>query len=201
MTRICFVRHGITEWNKERRAQGQSDIPLNDSGKIQAQLLAARMKEEGWDHIFSSDLSRAKETAEIVAAAIGLPVYTDQRLREMHKGETEGTTLRERIARWGEEWESLELGIEADPSISSRGTSFISDVVASYPGRNILVVSHGALITLTVKSLVPEQDTNQHLHNTSVTILENSGIGWRCELFNCALHLKGAAQQIRCSLL
>jgi len=194
LTRIGFVRHGITEWNKERRAQGQSDIPLNDFGRLQAQLLAKRIKEEEWDCIFSSDLSRAKETAEIVATAIGLPVYTDQRLREMHKGETEGTTLEERIARWGEEWESLELGIEADPSISGRGTSFISEVIASYPGRNVLVVSHGALIALTVKALVPEQDTEQHIHNTSVTIIEQSGSKWRCELFNCAIHLSELAQ-------
>ena len=126
------------------------------------------MKEEGWDCIYSSDLSRAKETAEIVASVIGLPVYTDQRLREMHKGKTEGTTLEERIARWGEKWENLELGIEADSSISSRGTSFISEVIALYPGRNILVVSHGALIALTVKALVPEQDINQHIRNNFV---------------------------------
>lgn len=196
LTRIGFVRHGVTEWNKERRAQGQSDIPLNDSGRLQAQLLAERMKEGRWDHIFSSDLSRAKETAEIVATAIGLPVYTDQRLREMHKGETEGTTLEERITRWGEEWENLELGIEADSSISSRGTSFISEVIARYPGRNILVVSHGALIALTVKALVPEQDIDQHIHNTSVTVLECNGVGWRCGLFNCAQHLTGVAKRI-----
>ncbi|WMT42783.1 histidine phosphatase family protein [Paenibacillus sp. D2_2] len=197
MTRIGFVRHGITEWNKERRAQGQSDIPLNDSGRLQAQMLAERLKNGEWDCIFSSDLSRAKETAEIVAAAIGLPVCMDQRLREMHKGEIEGTTLEERVARWGEEWESIELGLEADPSITGRGISFISEIVASNPDKNILVVSHGVLITLTVKALVPEQDIDQHIHNTSLTILEHCGSEWRCELFNCAIHLSESAQSKR----
>lgn len=102
MTEIIFIRHGLTDWNIERRAQGQSDIPLNNKGRKQARQLATRLKNSKWHLIFSSDLLRASETASIVADSLGLVVQTDQRLREIHKGETEGTTLEERISKWRE---------------------------------------------------------------------------------------------------
>ena len=99
----------MTDWNTERKTQGQSDIPLNEEGRQQARALALRLGTEQWDLIFSSDLSRAKETADIVAGTLGLSVQTDHRLREMHKGETEGTTLEERINRWGNQWKAYLL--------------------------------------------------------------------------------------------
>lgn len=190
MTRIGFIRHGETVWNAERRAQGQSDIPLNDQGRRQARCLAERLRTEPWDCLFSSDLSRAKETADIVAEAIGVPVRTDPRLREMHKGEIEGTTPEERIARWGEQWEKLPLGIEEERSIVGRGTSFLSELIESARGKNILAVSHGALIGLTVRSLIPHVNVDVHFHNTSITIVRYDGSKWDCELFNCAKHVQ-----------
>lgn len=66
MTLIGLIRHGVTDWNYEYRAQGQVDIPLNDEGRRQAELLSKRMENEEWDYIYSSDLSRALETAEII---------------------------------------------------------------------------------------------------------------------------------------
>lgn len=128
MNRIGLIRHGITIWNRERRAQGQTDIPLHEIGKRQAIALADRLTNESWDYIYASDLSRAKETAEIIATAKGLELRTDNRLREMFKGETEGTTLEERIHKWGRDWEKQQLGIEEDQSIISRGLSFIHEI-------------------------------------------------------------------------
>lgn len=196
MTRLGLIRHGITEWNRERRAQGQSNIPLNDIGRWQARLLAERLRAGGWDCIYSSDLSRAQETAELVGTVLGLTVVTDERLREMHKGETEGTTLEERIARWGQDWIELELGIESRESITARGISIISEILHHHKGQNVLIFSHGALISYTVKALIPEQNIDQHMHNTAVTIIKhNDGCGskWACELFNCAGHLSDQA--------
>ncbi|MBS4199163.1 histidine phosphatase family protein [Bacillus sp. FJAT-49732] len=189
MTQIVLIRHGITDWNTERRAQGQSDIPLNEEGRQQARALASRLKSEKWDLIFSSDLSRAKETADILAKTLGLDVQTDHRLREMHKGETEGTTLEERINRWGSKWESLSLGIEDDKSITRRGTSFLSEIMKTYKGKRILVVSHGALIGNTIKGLIPSTNIDVFFHNTSMTTINYNGSDWNCELFNCAKHL------------
>nr|WP_090577881.1 histidine phosphatase family protein [Paenibacillus sp. OV219] len=188
MTKIGLIRHGITEWNIEKRVQGQSDIPLNDTGRQQARSLANRLKSEEWDYIFASDLIRAKETAEIIAQTMGLHVKTDERLREMYCGEIEGTTLDERVSRWGDEWGKLELGIEDDETIMSRGMSFIEDISTSLPGEKVLIISHGALLGVTLKKLIPHVDTEEHLKNTSITVL-NLKSKWECELYNCARHL------------
>ncbi|MBP3964046.1 histidine phosphatase family protein [Paenibacillus lignilyticus] len=188
MTRIGLIRHGITDWNVEGRAQGQSDIPLNETGRLQALALAERLRNEPWDIIYSSDLSRAKETADIVAGFMGLTVLTDRRLREMYKGEMEGTTLTERIQKWGERWLDLAPGQEDDDSIISRGTSFISEAAETYRGKNILVISHGVLIGSTIQHLIPSVDTKVHIDNTSVTTITQRGSIWECELFNCSKH-------------
>lgn len=190
MTQIIFIRHGMTDWNYQRRAQGQSDIPLNEEGRNQARQLASRLKEDMWDLIFSSDLSRASETASIVAESIGLVVQTDKRLREMHKGVTEGTTLEERISKWGEQWESLSLGIEEDESIIQRGSSFVFELLRNYSDKRILVVSHGALIGLTIKYFIPDINIDIHFGNTSITELNYINDEWEYNLINCTSHLE-----------
>jgi 2,3-bisphosphoglycerate-dependent phosphoglycerate mutase len=192
---VGFIRHGITDWNIERRAQGQSDIPLNDIGRSQAHALASRLKNElaEWDLIYSSDLSRAKETADIIARMLGLTVAVDTRLRERHCGLLEGTTAAERIERWGEQWESLSFGGEDDEEAGDRGVNFMKELVVLHPGKSVLVVSHGALIRLTLERLLPDLAMDEHLHNTSVTILTNSGTSWECPLYNCAKHIGESA--------
>ncbi|MDQ0344645.1 broad specificity phosphatase PhoE [Lederbergia wuyishanensis] len=85
MTTIGFIRHGITEWNVLGKAQGISDIPLNNIGKRQALALGNRLKvSEYWDFIISSDLSRAVETAKIIGDILHLPIHSDMRIREIH---------------------------------------------------------------------------------------------------------------------
>ncbi|PPK87681.1 putative phosphoglycerate mutase [Neolewinella xylanilytica] len=189
MTRIGFIRHGITDWNVEGRVQGQTDIPLNEAGRKQAYALADRLKGEEWDLIYSSDLSRTGETAEIVAKALGLPVRTDIRLREMHCGEVEGTTPEERIARWGKDWKSLPLNIESSASIVDRGLSFVFYLLDNHAGSSVLVVSHGALVRLTLKVLIPHVDTKERLRNASITTLAHLNGSWDCALYNCAKHI------------
>ncbi|WP_337019427.1 histidine phosphatase family protein, partial [Oceanobacillus massiliensis] len=71
MTEIGLIRHGSTAWNKERRAQGSSDIPLDEEGLMQAKLVAERLSAEKWDVMYSSDLSRARQTAEAIADKTG----------------------------------------------------------------------------------------------------------------------------------
>ncbi|WP_104419514.1 histidine phosphatase family protein [Neolewinella xylanilytica] len=189
MTRIGFVRHGITDWNLENRIQGQTDIPLNDTGRKQAHALANRLKGEEWDVLYASDLIRARETAEIVAAAMGVSVRTDPRLREMNCGAVEGTTQEERIARWGENWKSLPLNIESKESIVDRGLSFTSYLLANYQDSSVLVFSHGALLRLTLKQLIPQVDTRERLRNSAITTLVHFAGSWDCELYNCTKHI------------
>jgi broad specificity phosphatase PhoE len=90
MTTLLLVRHGETDWNREGRWQGWADPPLNDTGRAQARALAAQVEGDGFRSLWSSDLSRARETAEIVGAHIGLEVRLDERLREGGRGRWEG---------------------------------------------------------------------------------------------------------------
>lgn len=189
MIEIGFIRHGITEWNLQGRMQGQTDIPLAPQGREQAALLAARFQSEDWDGILSSDLIRARETAEIVAAASGIRFLgTDQRLRERYFGELEGTTLPERVARWGENWRQMDLGREPVESLLSRWDSFLEDLVRVHKGRRLLIVSHGGFIEPVLANRC-HTVVEGHLANTSLTVVLSEPGGWRCTLLNCTKHL------------
>ena len=112
MIKIGIIRHGSTTWNVEGRAQGNSDIPLDEEGLLGANKLAERLKKENWDIVYSSNLMRAKQTANIIAVKSGIPIYLDPRLREVGGGLIEGTTEDERVLKWGEKWWHLDLGME-----------------------------------------------------------------------------------------
>lgn len=189
MTMIGLIRHGVTDWNYEFRAQGQTDIPLNDEGLRQAELLSRRMKNEEWDYIYSSDLTRALDTARAIGRVKDIEVKTDQRLREMNCGLIEGTTEQDRVGKWGYAWSKLDLGIESTDSIITRGMDCITEISEKHPDQKILIVSHGALLGLTLKKLIPHIDTEEHLENTSLTILNKIDNRWDCQLYNCIQHL------------
>lgn len=180
----------MTEWNALRRAQGISDIPLNQIGIKQAQALAERFSLEGkWDVIISSDLSRAKETAQIIANKLNMSISIyDQRIREINCGEIEGTTEEQRMQKWGTSWREVDLGMEKFEEVAKRGSEFLEEAVITYKDKRILVVSHGALIGLTLQQLLPEMFPTTYIENTSVTILENIQSKWSCDLYNCTKH-------------
>ncbi|MEI4770859.1 histidine phosphatase family protein [Psychrobacillus sp. FJAT-51614] len=190
MTTIGLVRHGITEWNILNRSQGISDIPLNEVGKKQAVALANRLSLEGkWDIIVTSDLSRAKETGQIIATKLNLTVRCDERIREINCGEMEGTTEEERLNKWGTNWRELDLGMEKFEDVAKRGYEFLSEIITTYSDKHVLVISHGALIGLTLQRLLPKKFPKTHIDNTSLTILNNSQGTWDCTLYNCTKHL------------
>ncbi len=150
MTLLTLVRHGETDWNRDRRIQGSTDIPLNDTGRAQARAAAAGLR---GDIIVSSDLSRARETAEIIAAELDLPaptLYPD--LRERAYGDAEGVDAVDFIRRWGD-WHTAEVpGAEPWPHLRERGLRALAAVVrdarrATAPAAaSVIVVTHGALI-------------------------------------------------------
>src|SRR5687767_15916178 len=107
MARLYIFRHGETDWNLARRIQGHTDIALNERGRDQARDLANRLERYPIQAILSSDLARARETAEIVARRSDVPVFVDERLREASLGDAEGLTVDEAIARFGAEaWQT-----------------------------------------------------------------------------------------------
>lgn len=191
MTTVGFVRHGITDWNIQGIAQGSSDVPLNETGRQQAESLANRLAaEEHWDLIISSDLSRAKETAEIIGRKLFLPVnHFDARLRERSGGKIEGTTEAERLEKWGANWREHDLAMENLDKATERGVACLEDILKNFKGQRVLLVSHGALIGLTLQKLLPEKFTETSMDNTSITILKNAESRWDCTLYNCTVHL------------
>ncbi|WP_458462662.1 histidine phosphatase family protein [Paenibacillus sp.] len=195
MTQIALIRHGSTVWNKEKRSQGQTDNPLDQDGREQAVLLAARLAEESWDAIYASDLERASETARIIGDRLGIQeIHLDPRLREMGGGQVEGTTEEERIAKWGADWSTLDLGRELADAGTVRGSAVLEDIVQQHPDGRVIVVSHGAVLRNTLQGLVPELDISAKLSNTSITRIAKKDDTWQCELYNCSVHLDSSKE-------
>lgn len=189
MIKIGLIRHGCTDWNKEGRAQGHSDIPLCEEGIEQARKLAERLEHEKWDVIYSSDLGRAAKTAVAIANKKGIELNLDTRLRERHGGQIEGTTEAERINKWGDNWRDLDLGVEPRSEITERGMAGIKDMMKEHPNQNILIVSHGAFIKQLLRTWFPGQDMEASLGNCSITVVETDGNEWNLALHNCVVHI------------
>ncbi|MDB5055307.1 MAG: histidine phosphatase family protein [Bacilli bacterium] len=194
MTIIGIVRHGVTDWNQQGRAQGQQDVALNADGVKQADVLARRLAEEDWDMIYTSDLRRASATAEMIASQLGKQITGfDPRLREKTHGRLDGTTVAERIEKWGENWRELDHGEESDQHMLLRSLDFLQEMTIRYPNGKILLVSHGAWIRTLLAELFKEMEIT-FLDNTCVTMIEwdeqHTEAGWKCLLFNCTKHLQ-----------
>ncbi|MFC7458235.1 histidine phosphatase family protein [Brachybacterium sp. GCM10030267] len=160
-TRLVLVRHGQTDFNRDGRLQGQVDIPLNAAGAKQAALLAAAVAENPPDLIVSSPLQRAHETARAIGQACGLEVSTDEAFLERGFGQWEGLTGDEIRRRWPTEhaaWrdhrEVTGLDVEDRPAVGSRVAAACRQLVADNRGGTVMVVTHGAAITLAITALL-----------------------------------------------
>jgi 2,3-bisphosphoglycerate-dependent phosphoglycerate mutase len=189
MTTYGFIRHGSTEWNQLGKLQGQLDIQLTEEGRSQAHLLGRRFNKKDWDYIVCSDLSRAHETARIIAAESGIPLlHTSAKLRERSFGLLEGTTLTDRIEQHGQDWRKLDLGVESDESVFERWTDYEHELKDKYPRSRILIVSHGSYIG-TILRVLDLEEPDGYLTNTSLTIIHHDGSDWSCSLYSCTKHL------------
>jgi 2,3-bisphosphoglycerate-dependent phosphoglycerate mutase len=142
MTTLLLARHGETDWNRELRIQGSSDIALNERGREQASALAQELADVPLDAIYSSDLSRARETADAVAATHELEIQLDPRLRERSFGSWEGLT-REDIAQLPDG--SRHDG-ESDDEVRERVLEAVQAIADAHPGEQVLVVAHGGAL-------------------------------------------------------
>ncbi|WP_280153023.1 histidine phosphatase family protein [Piscinibacter sp. XHJ-5] len=153
-TRVIAIRHGETAWNVDTRIQGQLDVPLNDVGRWQARRVALAVADENLAALYASDLLRAYETAQAVAAACGLPVVTDVGLRERGFGEFEGHTWQEIETRWpqqSERWRRREIdfapgGGESLRRFYDRTIAAATRLAAAHPGQTIAVIAHGGVM-------------------------------------------------------
>lgn len=158
---IFLARHGETDWNRDRRWQGHTDIALNEAGRQQARELAETLRGQGLTGAHTSDLSRARETAEIVARALGLPdVSVDFRLRERSFGVFEGLTEGECVELYPEQWASYRSdlrrpppGAEAYEAVTARMREGVEELLTVSPEGTLLVVSHGGAMRALLLSL------------------------------------------------
>jgi glucosyl-3-phosphoglycerate phosphatase len=160
---LVLVRHGETTWNAEGRAQGHADVPLSEVGHRQAKLLAAALAAVEPARLWSSDLSRALQTAEHIAEATGLAIEPDARLREYDVGMRSGLTLPEFAAGFPREYDAwlaedaslLVPGEETTEQVRDRVVPALRDCLATLePGRTGIVVLHGACLKVGLMGLL-----------------------------------------------
>ncbi|GAB4225751.1 MAG: hypothetical protein Tsb0021_01000 [Chlamydiales bacterium] len=169
-TTFILIRHGETDWNAEQRVQGHTDVPLNKKGHFQAQKLARKLKKiyPGIQRIYSSDLSRAYQTARYTAHLFELPIKTDINLRELDCGTSEGMKKSEKIALYKREWEKLEFeyplkqerwkhtpvpGEETISHLVDRFNQTLLKISQVHPGEKIAIFSHGKAISSFLESI------------------------------------------------
>jgi probable phosphoglycerate mutase len=154
MTRLILLRHGETEWNLEKRAQGYQDSPLSKTGLAQARAIARRMANQPFDLLYSSDLKRAWRTAGYIAQASGHTPVADPCLRERHLGIREGLTREEFAARYPGIWKVYRTadpeaplpGGESLGEFHRRAAACCESLVQRHPGQTIVAVTHGGFL-------------------------------------------------------
>ncbi|MCX7236302.1 MAG: histidine phosphatase family protein [Burkholderiales bacterium] len=205
-TRICFVRHGETNWNAERRMQGHIDIPLNANGISQAERLAnalIRVK-HSFDVIYSSDLERALHTANAVARALSLDVQITPRLRERNVGKLQGLLLAEAPVLLPEIWQrhiARELdhdlgGGESIRTFHQRMQDILELFLNEHRGQSVLAVSHGGSLDM-IYRIVTQQALDAErvavVPNTSLNWITHDGSTWSVECWADTSHLSESA--------
>jgi broad specificity phosphatase PhoE len=202
MTRIILTRHGQTLWNTEGRVQGSLDSPLTEKGILQARSLAVRLRDEGIQHIYSSDSLRAIGTAEEIRCELGLDtLITDPALREFAFGEWEGCIwqeLRDANPDVFKIWDSephlvTTPGGENMGLVMERSWNFLQQIIKSHPEETICVVTHGLTLKILVtKALgfeVHEWAKTPWQHNTALNIFEVVGHEWKPRIVGDCTHL------------
>ena len=199
--RVVVVRHGRTAYNHEDRWQGQLDVPLDDVGLRQAASMAPAVGSFDPVAIVSSDLSRARMTADAIAATTGLPVVEDVRLREIYAGQWQGLTGAEVRARFPAETERIRAGEDIPRGIDgetwhelgARVAQAMTDFAASLPERAVgVVVTHGAAARAGLGTMLELPFEHWRvlgsLQNCAWAVLEAESFGWRLGGWNVTAH-------------
>lgn len=212
-TRVVLIRHGETDWNRDRRIQGQTDTPLSALGRRQALAIGQRLKRERFTAIYASDLQRAWDTAQAIGQATlaersdaPQPV-ADRRLREMDFGEWEGKTSAE-IAASHPEAHARSKHRDADFRIPG-GESFrdlyertvdaVTSLVDAHPGGTLCVVAHGGILDMMYRhthAIALDQPRVFSLYNAAYNCLEHEGGRFRLEVWGEVAHLDALSDAV-----
>lgn len=163
---LYLVRHGETEWNRMHRIQGSSDIPLNDTGRGQARATGRLLARRQWDAVYASPLSRAFETAQLIAAELGLPEpVADEGLVERNYGEAEGLTGWEVETRYP--GSTPVPGREPRSTVAARVLPALLALAERHPEQAIIAVTHGGVIRSVLQAVEADQ-RHERIRNGSV---------------------------------
>jgi broad specificity phosphatase PhoE len=200
---VYLIRHGETDWNRDGRWQGHRDVPLSVAGRAQAKRLAHRLSksEPRFDSLFSSDLSRALETARILGGALGLRPTATPELREINLGTWAGKTREEIALAFPGEWLRMQRnediprgGGETFSAFQRRILEWLNRATKDQERRTICAVTHGgcirAVLLHTLGLTWAERDRIPSIDNGSITIVERSAGEWKVVRMNDAQGLR-----------
>ena len=182
-TQICIIRHGETDWNQERRIQGQIDIPLNDTGRSQAMAMAldAEIGHSPFHAIYSSDLSRAQETADVLARRCGLKTISRKDLRERHYGIFQNVVKKEAEFLYPEAYalyiaRDMDYDFETGESLrnfAKRTTQAFEWIARHHEGKRVAVVCHAGPLDIMYRTA-----TGRPLNTPRDFDIPNCALNW-----------------------
>lgn len=201
--RIILIRPGETDWNRWGRWQGWVAAPLNEHGRQQAQRLAKFVRNIGMSALYSSDLRRAAETAELLAEKLGYRPIFDARWRERNIGNWQGLTVKEMRSWYPDEYQHLTAdrtgfhvpGGESLNEVLARTREAFKDILAQNKGETVGILSHTTAINMLLADLIPSYTIgSEEFDNTSVTTILHADSGeWQLVAANDVMHLEGLA--------
>ncbi len=204
--RLLLIRHGETDWNVTLQYQGQAQTPLNANGVAQARRVAHRLRHAGAVALYSSDLARAWQTAEIIGELLNLEPVSMPELREIDVGQWEGLTPEELYRRFPEHMEAYErdpartvrLGGESYLQLQARGLAALQQIERNHlADQTIIVVSHGGTIRAILCHVIGLDLGNfgrLWLDNGSISELRYNAAGWRLTGLNDRSHLESTIE-------
>jgi 2,3-bisphosphoglycerate-dependent phosphoglycerate mutase len=206
-SRLCLIRHGETAWNAEGRVQGQTDVPLSATGHAQARAVRAALEGRRFAALYSSDLARVRQTAAPTAAAHGLEVRLEPRLRERHYGKFETLTYaeaRERLpadyARFKAKDPDYDFGTgESLRAFYERAVACVGAIAARHAGETVLVFTHGGVLEMVRRHALASglsAPRDFEIPNAALNWVEAGPAGWRVLAWAEAAHLEGALDDL-----
>ncbi len=200
-TELIVVRHGETVWNEIGKQQGWLDTELSELGRAQAQAIADSLTGEHFDALYSSDLGRAMQTAEIIGERLGLEILTDTRLRERNLGIMQGLTMAEFEQKYPEKYAQFRGGdpdyvIPDGESVRQRYERNITcaeELARHHGGQRLLVVAHGGILNSFFRHAVGMDLTAPRhfsLYNASINTFTLTDGQWRLDRWGDTHHLK-----------
>jgi broad specificity phosphatase PhoE len=203
---LYIVRHGETEWNAQGRIQGHTDIAMSDKGRQQARALARRLAQVSFDIAYSSDMSRTRETAELILGGSRTPLHTTPQLREYNKGVFEGLTVHEYARKYPDLYQAslvndldfAPVGGETIHQTTVRMSGFVEELKERHLEDTVLIVGHGGSLRsfmVALMSLPSEANWKFVMGNCSLSIIRTYADNAVLHLYNDTSHLDGLRTQ------